>query len=303
MFKKRSRPASVRDKSATVEEEDKGRSDREDTAKTEQDGQAEDEEVGQSIEELILLRKLRKSKQGIDLEKLNRGEDKRKAKKKEPEIDMSKYGLHPSTKKTDEHSEFEDEKERLKRLVRNNNFTQQTNALDVDKHMLAYIEREMEKRRGQAAQAEAEGRPEPFDMEAELYRLAERYKLDMEEKKAGIDDEGDVTNSMGMLTSIPEVDLGMENRLKNIEETEKAKREMMQARQTNPGAPRKGPADEDFAASRFFSGSHRVIASDSSAINIARREASGLPPTNRGPRERAPETSTDDQVYERFKKR
>jgi hypothetical protein len=68
----------------------------------------------------------------------------------------------------------------------------------------------MEKRRGQAAQAEAEGRPEPFDMEAELYRLAERYKLDMEEKKAGIDDEGDVTNSMGMLTSIPEVDLGME---------------------------------------------------------------------------------------------
>lgn len=36
---------------------------------------------------------------------------------------------------TDNISEFEDEKERLKRLVRNNNFTQQTNALDVDKHM------------------------------------------------------------------------------------------------------------------------------------------------------------------------
>ena len=32
-------------------------------------------------------------------------------------------------------SELEDERERAKRLVRSNNFTQQTNALDVDKHM------------------------------------------------------------------------------------------------------------------------------------------------------------------------
>ncbi len=32
-------------------------------------------------------------------------------------------------------SELEDENERAKRLVRSNNFTQQTNALDVDKHM------------------------------------------------------------------------------------------------------------------------------------------------------------------------
>lgn len=35
----------------------------------------------QSIEDLILLRKLRKAKQGIDLEKLNRGEEKRRKKK------------------------------------------------------------------------------------------------------------------------------------------------------------------------------------------------------------------------------
>ena len=29
----------------------------------------------------------------------------------------------------------EDDQERVKRMVRSNNFTQQTNALDVDKHM------------------------------------------------------------------------------------------------------------------------------------------------------------------------
>ena len=32
-------------------------------------------------------------------------------------------------------SEYLDEKERLANLVRKHNFTQQTNALDVDKHM------------------------------------------------------------------------------------------------------------------------------------------------------------------------
>lgn len=73
---------------------------------------------------------------------------------------------------------------------------------------MAYIEAEMEKRKGQVAAAKAEGKPEiHFDPQAELERLAERYKLDMASKK---DEEGDVTNSMGMLTSIPEVDLGME---------------------------------------------------------------------------------------------
>jgi hypothetical protein len=33
------------------------------------------------------------------------------------------------------YSEFADEAERMMRMVRNNNFTQQTNALDTDKHM------------------------------------------------------------------------------------------------------------------------------------------------------------------------
>jgi len=67
----------------------------------------------------------------------------------------------------------------------------------------------MEKRRGQAESAVANGKePVAFDPQEELYRLAERYKLDKEEIKK--DEEGDVTTSMGMLTSIPEVDLGME---------------------------------------------------------------------------------------------
>ena len=75
---------------------------------------------------------------------------------------------------------------------------------------LAYIETELQKRRGQGA---GDGqKDEAYDPQAELYKIAERYKI--EKKKKGEDEEGNVTNSLGMLTSIPEVDLGMESVLR-----------------------------------------------------------------------------------------
>jgi len=128
---------------------------------------------------------------------------------------------------------------------------------------LAYIETELQKRRGQAS---AEGqRDEAYDPQAELYKIAERYKI--EQRKKGEDEEGNVTNSLGMLTSIPEVDLGMEwvalssglmmiadqgsNRLRNIEMTEKAKRDMLEARKA--AVIKRRPEDEDFAAARCTS--------------------------------------------------
>lgn len=40
--------------------------------------------------------------------------------------------------------------------------------------------------------------------------------------------EDNVTISAGMLTNIPEVDLGIENKLKNVERTEQAKREFLE---------------------------------------------------------------------------
>lgn len=47
----------------------------------------------------------------------------------------------------------------------------------------------------------------PIDPQEELYRLSSKYKV---EKKAQPNEEGSVTNSLAMLTAIPEVDLGME---------------------------------------------------------------------------------------------
>lgn len=101
-------------------------------------------------------------------------------------------------------SDEEDKDAKARRVVRTNNFTQQTNVLDVDKHMMAYIEENMRLRKG--AQDEGEEDGGPADPYAELFKITDRYKLNKEKEQ----EEGSVTNSMAMLTAIPEVDLGME---------------------------------------------------------------------------------------------
>lgn len=73
---------------------------------------------------------------------------------------------------------------------------------------MAYIDRELAKRRGRD---QAEEKPdEAYDPQAELFRLTEKYKAEQDQIISEAE-EGNVTNSLGMLTSIPEVDLGMES--------------------------------------------------------------------------------------------
>ncbi|KAL0254037.1 hypothetical protein I308_101416 [Cryptococcus tetragattii IND107] len=300
MFKKRSRPTSVRGKSRIEESEGSGNEEKVASGSGTPVEEQEDD-TGRTVEELLMLKKLKKaqSKQGIDLEKLNRGEEKKSKGKKKDEDAATKYGLQSGRgmgrgdgeKKKDE--EMEDEDERAKRLVRVNNFTQQTNALDVDKHMMAYIESELAKHRGQAAAPTDKPTVEDNDPQAELYRIAEKYQFETKKKKA--DDEGNVTNSLGMLTSIPEVDLGMDNRLKNIEMTEKAKRDMLEQRKQEAAAAAaaaKEAEDPGYAAARFYRPNQKS-ASDIYA-NYEKRQTTGVP---------RQESATDEQVYERFKKR
>lgn len=75
------------------------------------------------------------------------------------------------------------------------------------KSRLAYIEEELSKRKGNTIR-EGEAVETPYDPQEELFKIVEKYKLDAKVMKET--EEGSVTNSLGMLTSIPEVDLGME---------------------------------------------------------------------------------------------
>lgn len=119
---------------------------------------------------------------------------------------------------------------------------------------MAFIENELKKRRGEVVQDESSSKTKEYDPQEELYRVAEAYALtnDPTKQKTQEEEEGNITTSLGMLTSIPEVDLGMDIRLKNIEETERAKRELMNKRGRGGGGQGKkwDEADESFAAAR-----------------------------------------------------
>jgi hypothetical protein len=67
---------------------------------------------------------------------------------------------------------------------------------------LAYIETEMKKKKGVQ---ESSGSKQAHDPMAQLYQIPEH--LQAQGKKS---EEGNVTVSSGMLTAIPEIDLGIE---------------------------------------------------------------------------------------------
>jgi len=99
-------------------------------------------------------------------------------------------------------------------------FTVQTNVMDANKHMMKYIEEEMKKIRGQN-EDETKGK-KAQTREAELYGPPENLRAIIAKPKK----EGNPHMSTSLLTSITEVDLGIDMRLKNIEETERAKRQL-----------------------------------------------------------------------------
>lgn len=324
-----------------------------------------------SLSDLVALHALRQRPRGIDLDRLNKGQNAKKKKKKKKSQQQAEDGstgqkteedrwqeqmqrgglvtrgkLNDMTGKKadeggkgrqtsdsddddddgedddDEEGEESRKKESGPRLVKQNNFQGETGTVDVDKHMMAFIEEEMRKRREEAAAAtttsstsslanaptgEAALQSVLSNPEDELYEIAERYrKLQQSAKEAialakgkkvpptlhngnGVEptkeeqrekaekeaeeEEGNVTLSSTMLTSVPEVDLGMSHRLKNIQETERAKRAMEEARRNRVAQPLE--EDDQYAAARFFR--HRnTIQSDAEALAAARRDAGML---------------------------
>lgn len=85
-----------------------------------------------------------------------------------------------------------------------------------------------------------------MDPRDELYKIAESYNING--KSDG--QEGNINLSSTMLTSVPEVELSLEDRLRNIEDTEKAKRALLERQE----AERRKVAIDDggHAAARFY---------------------------------------------------
>ncbi|KAF0464694.1 hepatocellular carcinoma-associated antigen 59-domain-containing protein [Gigaspora margarita] len=248
------------------------------------------------IEDLIELRKLRRRHQGIDAEKLMKGEARVKKKKKDEDPwKLTTGGIVDLEAVREAEKEEEEEEDSAERKIMLDSFTKQTNALDVDKHMMAFIEDEMRKRRGQISDSKNEvedaEHTDPLNPQDELFQAPDHLRI--ESKPIS---EGNVQLSTTMLTAIPEVDLGIDVRLKNIEETEKAKRKLLEQRHQKPKEE-----DDTFEGSNF-SATNRFYRTRTTVSDHERnqQEQVNQPHYKVGQRR---EMATDDIVAERFKKR
>ncbi|KIJ13276.1 hypothetical protein PAXINDRAFT_81470 [Paxillus involutus ATCC 200175] len=188
------------------------------------------------LSELLELRKVRKARQGIGVWKLSKDSE-----------DVKKR-RHQRTRAFKSNSDEEDVDAKPRRTVWTSKFTQQTNTLGVDKHMYIFHDGIY---RGEQQQDTSESKPQGPNDE---FELSEWWKID---KRTA--NEGSVTNSLSMLTTIAEVDLGMVTQLRNIAGTEKAKRWVVEERKEHKKA---NNDEEHLVATRCMPSCHINMASD-----------------------------------------
>lgn len=106
-------------------------------------------------------------------------------------------------------------------LVLQDTFAQETAVMVEDPNMLRYVEQELAKKRGKNIDAENQVENEVKRAEDELYKIPEHLKV----KKRSSEE-----NSTQWTTGIAEVQLPIEYKLRNIEETEAAKKLLQEKR-------------------------------------------------------------------------
>ncbi|KAJ3041341.1 hypothetical protein HDV00_009482 [Rhizophlyctis rosea] len=197
------------------------------------------------LREALELRKLRRRMPGIDTTDLLKGERKKRKEKVEEEDDPWKLksggGLVDIASVKGRQFNADGAPSA---------FATESNAMDTQRLMDDFIERELRKRKGVESSAEeTKGNgagTQSTDIRDELFEIPSH--LQTQSKPVS---EGNVTLSTSMLTAIPEVDLGIDIKLRNIEDTERAKRRMMEM---------KNAPDKDLvivAAERFQTNTRR----------------------------------------------
>lgn len=113
-------------------------------------------------------------------------------------------------------------------------FSAETNKRDEDEEMMKYIEQELQKRKGVSSTDNdcAGGDPQKYltPEEAALYALPDHLRQSSSHRS-----EEMLSNQM--LNGIPEVDLGIDAKIKNIEATEEAKQKLLQDQKNKKDGP------------------------------------------------------------------
>uniref|UniRef100_A0A336LWJ6 CSON006734 protein n=1 Tax=Culicoides sonorensis TaxID=179676 RepID=A0A336LWJ6_CULSO len=171
-------------------------------------------------------------------------------------------------------------------------FSVETNKRDEDEEMMKYIEEQLAKQKGEKqAQDEAEGNSKKYltPEEAALMALPAHLRNTSTQKS-----EEMLSNQM--LNGIPEVDLGIEAKIKNIEATEEAKQKMIQDQRKKKDGPSFVPVN---MAANFATHSDRYNLDPHNARkrqNQYKKDQEGAPQVKRDPKK-----ATDDFYFDKFR--
>ncbi|XP_038877898.1 protein COP1 SUPPRESSOR 2 [Benincasa hispida] len=184
-------------------------------------------------------------------------------------------------------------------LVLQDTFAQETAVMVEDPNMLKYIEQELAKKRGRTVETEA-AENDLKQAEDELYKIPEHLKV----KRRNSNE-----SSTQWTTGIAEVQLPIEYKLKNIEETEAAKK-LLQEKRFVGRSKSEFSIPSSYSADYFHRGrdyaeklrrEHPELYKDRSLQD----DGSGSKPTDTGGSEAAGQrqAATDEFMLERFRKR
>ena len=202
------------------------------------------------------------------------------------------------------------------------NFSQETNRRDEDLEMLKFIEDELAKRKGIDRDKKTKTE-KPKTAEDLLYEVPEHINVKSKVMKS----EEMLSNQM--LSGIPEVDLGIHAKIKNIEATEEAKgkilNEMKNKRKAASDFVPTNLASNFLLHDRFFN-EHKVLESEKRKEKARKEEERLGSEKNKGPvvvedtdttdqssshalsskgqgKRKTKDEASDDYLYEKFKKK
>ncbi|XP_065850748.1 protein COP1 SUPPRESSOR 2 [Euphorbia lathyris] len=199
------------------------------------------------------------------------------------------------SKKVAEKNDGDGEKEEL---VLQDTFAQETAVMVEDPNMLQYVEQELAKKRGKNIGGADQAENELKSAEDELYIIPEHLKV----KRRNSEE-----SSTQWTTGIAEVQLPIEYKLKNIEETEAAKK-LLQEKRLMGRAKSELSIPASYSADYFQRGrdyaeklrrEHPELYKDRSSQDEG---AGSKPPDNNNDATRR-EAATDQFMLERFRKR
>lgn len=286
------------------------------------DDQHEPASVTEAIEERKELQGFRKKRGGVSAAALALG--KKLAPEEEVESDPFKLktgGLVELNSLIQDRNRDREGEDKEKSINLGANFAAETNRRDEDTHMLKYIEEEMAKRKG--VQLEKTVQSKPKSKEDLLYQVPENINV----RSKIMASEEMLSNQM--LSGIPEVDLGIEAKILNIEATEEAKQRVLEEQRNKKS---RGPTEMvptnmavNFMLHSRFYDEQKVIDAESKraaaakdkvqeqekAINkatVKANDSATVPnrsepiPSKKRTGDKA-EKATDDFFYEKFRKR